>query len=180
MSTISLTDKVMTALINSALAITKVFASIVPPFSFIVAGLTAAATAVQIATIRSQTFEHGGHGELGGERHYSGGTHIPGIGEAEKGEYFGIINRSMTSKYRNDLPAIFDSLNAGKFHDVWSNANIQLQAEVDPWTKKMYDHMVNTPTIYTDSKGDTVKEYSNGRKRVIRKQPMQMRKQYPM
>ena len=120
------------ALIDSSLAIVKTLASVVFPFNVIAAGIIAATAGVQVAAIRSQTFAEGGHGELGGERHAQGGTPIPGIGEAERGEYFGIINRSMTQKYRKDLPAIFDSLNAGRFHDVWSNANIQLQTEIDP------------------------------------------------
>ena len=156
------------ALIDSSLAIVKTLASVVFPFNVIAAGIIAATAGVQVAAIRSQTFEGGGHGELGGERHAQGGTPIPGIGEAERGEYFGIINRSMTQKYRKDLPAIFDSLNSGRFHDVWSNANIQLQTEIDPWTKKIYDTMQSQPTIYTDSKGDTIKEYPSGRKIIIR------------
>ncbi len=156
------------ALINSAVAITKVFGSIIPPFSFIVAGLTAAATGVQIGIIKAQKFALGGHGKLRGERHHSGGTYLPGIGVAEKDEYFGIVNRQMTRKYQNDLPAIFDSLNAGRFHDVWSNANIQLQSEIDPWTKKIYDTLQSQATVYTDSGGDTVKEYPNGKKVIIR------------
>ena len=155
------------ALIDSSLAIVKTLASVVFPFNVIAAGIIAATAGVQVAAIRSQTFAEGGHGELGGERHAQGGTPIPGIGEAERGEYFGIINRSMTQKYRKDLPAIFDSLNSGRFHDVWSNANIQLQTEIDPWTKKMYTLMSSTANIYTDSKGDTVKEYPSGRKIVI-------------
>lgn len=122
-----------------------------------------------LATIKSVKFAEGGHGELGGERHSQGGTHLPGVGEAERGEYFGIINRQMTRKYSQDLPMIFDSLNSGKFHDVWDNANIQLQTNIDPWTKKIFDTLQATPSIYTDTKGDTVKEYPNGRKRVIRK-----------
>ena len=121
-----------------------------------------------VATIKSVKFGEGGHGELGGERHSQGGTYLPGIGEAERGEYFGIINRQMTRKYHQDLPGIFDSLNAGRFHDIWSNANIQLQESIDPYTKKMYDLMLNNPSIYTDSHGDTVKEYPDGRKRIIR------------
>ena len=121
-----------------------------------------------VSTIKSVKFAEGGHGELGGERHSQGGTHIPGIGEAERGEYFGIINRQMTRKYSQDLPGIFDSLNKGKFHDVWDNTNIHLQTELDPYTKKMYDLMSRTPNIYTDSNGDIIKEYPDGYKRVIR------------
>ena len=156
------------ALIDSSLAIVKTLSSVVFPFNVAAAALIAATAGVQVAAIRSQTFAEGGHGELGGERHAQGGTYLPGIGEAERGEYFGIINRSMTQKYRHDLPAIFDSLNAGRFHDVWSNANIQLQTEIDPWTKRIYDTMQSQATVYTDSRGDTVKEYPSGRKIIIR------------
>lgn len=157
------------ALIDSSLAILKALSSIVPPFNFIVAALVAAQTGIQIAAIRSQTFARGGHGELGGASHSQGGIPLPGIGVAERGEYFGIVNKQMTRRYAGDLPAIFDSLNAGKFHDVWSNANIQLQESIDPYTKQMYELMVKTPTVYTDTNGDTVKEYPDGHKRIIRK-----------
>ena len=139
------------------------------PFNIAAAALVAAQAGLQVAAIKSATFAEGGHGELGGERHSQGGTYLPGIGEAERGEYFGIINRQMTHKYSSDLPAIFDSLNAGKFHDVWDRSNVILQTEIDPWTKKMYDLMLKTPTTYTDTNGDVVKEYPDGYKRVIRK-----------
>jgi len=128
-----------------------------------------AQTAGIISTIKAVKFERGGHGELEGPSHSRGGIPIPGIGEAQGKEYFGIINKQMTAKYKNDLPAIFDSLNAGKFHDIWNNANIQLQTQVDPWTKKIYDTLQSQPSIYTDSHGDTVKEYPNGDKTIIRK-----------
>ena len=157
------------ALIDASLAILKTLSSVVFPFNVIAAAMIAAQAGIQVAAIKSQTFAKGGHGELGGERHSQGGTYLPGIGEAEKGEYFGIINRQMTRKYSHDLPMIFDSLNKGKFHDVWSNANIQLQENIDPWTKRMYDLMARTPTTYTDSNGDTVKEYPDGNIRIIRK-----------
>jgi len=120
------------------------------------------------ATIKSVKFAEGGHGKLGGERHSRGGTYIPGIGEAERGEYFGIVNRQMARKYHQDLPGIFDSLNAGRFHDVWSNANIQLQESIDPYTKKIYDLMQNQANIYIDTNGNTVKEYLTGHTRIIR------------
>jgi len=74
-------------------------------------------------------FEHGGHGILGGERHAFGGTYIDGIGEGEKGEYFGIISRPMTAKYKPILPLIFDSLNKGLFpdgKDVNVNSSVSL------------------------------------------------------
>lgn len=48
------------ALINTALAITKAYSSAPPPFNFILAGITAAAGAAQIAVIKSQQFAEGG------------------------------------------------------------------------------------------------------------------------
>jgi hypothetical protein len=39
----------------------------------------------------------------------------------------------------------------------------------DPYTKKMYDLMVKTPTVYFDTEGNTVKEYPTGKKFVIRR-----------
>ncbi len=122
-----------------------------------------------IGTITSVKFEKGGHGVLDGPSHSQGGIQIPGAGEAQGKEYYGIINQQMTRKYSGDLPGIFDSLNSGKFHDVWSNANIQLQTQVDPWTKKMYDQMMKTPTVYTDSNGDQVLKYPDGYTQVIRR-----------
>ncbi|KKK64931.1 hypothetical protein LCGC14_2979250, partial [marine sediment metagenome] len=122
-----------------------------------------------IGTIKSVKFEKGGHGVLDGPSHSQGGIHIPGVGEGQGEEYFGIINRQMTKRYSQELPAIFDSLNSGKFHDVWSNANIQLQTNIDPWTKKIYDTLQSTPNIYTDSNGDTIKEYPDGYMRVIKR-----------
>ena len=156
------------ALIDSSLAILKTLRSVIFPFNVVAAALIAAQAGMQVAAIRSQTFAEGGHGELGGKSHSQGGTFIPGIGEAEKGEYFGIINQQMTRKYNQDLPAIFDSLNAGKFYDVWSNANIQLQQNIDPYTKLMYELMQNQANIYSDSNGNTVKEYLTGHKRIIK------------
>ena len=119
--------------------------------------------------IKGVKFEKGGHGVLDGPSHSQGGIHIPGVGEGQGEEYFGIINRQMTKRYSQELPAIFDSLNSGKFHDVWSNANIQLQTNIDPWTKKIYDTLQSTPNIYTDSNGDTIKEYPDGYMRVIKR-----------
>lgn len=122
-----------------------------------------------VSTIKSVKFAKGGHGQLEGKRHSEGGVKIPGIGEAERGEYFGIVSRPMTRRYRSDLPKIFDSLNQGKFHEVWTNANIQLQESIDPYTKKMYDLMMKTPTTYIDSNGDTVREYPDGNKVIIKR-----------
>ena len=75
----------------------------------ILAGIIAAAGALQIAAIVSQPvpkFEKGG--EVGGKRHSEGGTMI----EAEKGEY--IVNRKQTSAHRRELNALNQSSDAFK------------------------------------------------------------------
>jgi hypothetical protein len=75
----------------------------------ILAGIIAAAGALQIAAIVSQPvpkFEKGG--EIGGKRHSEGGTLI----EAEKGEY--IVNRKQTSAHRRELNALNQSSDAFK------------------------------------------------------------------
>lgn len=60
------------AVINGALAITNVFATSAPPLSFILAGITAATTAVQVATIANQKFAKGGFTGSGGQRDETG------------------------------------------------------------------------------------------------------------
>jgi len=66
---------------------------------------------------------------LEGASHRNGGISLGAIGEAEHGEYFGIINKGMTRKYGNELPTIIDSLNSGRFHDVFSRSNIILNSD---------------------------------------------------
>ena len=96
---------ILQALVNAALAITQVFASTPPPASFIMAGITAATTAAEIAVIASQKYARGG--ELRGPSHAQGGIkgfvgnrHI----EAEGGEV--IINKRSSAKHRKLLSLI--------------------------------------------------------------------------
>jgi chromosome segregation ATPase len=157
------------ALIGGALAIVEIWEkwSAFPVLAAIFTGLTVAQTAMQVAVIKGQKFAKGGSGILEGNVHASGGINV-GIGEAEAGEHVSITSRAMTSKYGSSmLDAVSNSINQGKFFDVWSNANKSMGG--DPYTKKMYEMMQNTPTVYTDSWGNTVKEYPNGQKYVIRR-----------
>lgn len=158
------------AVLNGALGITKTYAEYgFSPVGIAAAALLAATTAAQVAVISSQKFAKGGFGVLGGNMHVSGGTHIPGIGEAEKGEAVGIISRRATSNYGADmLEGVFKTIENGSFYDVWGTANrqISINAPIDPYTRKMYEHMINTPSYYIDSNGATV-EVLNGQKRVI-------------
>lgn len=54
------TVAIVQAVINTALGVTQALSSAPPPYNFILAALTAAAGAVQIATIKSQAFAEGG------------------------------------------------------------------------------------------------------------------------
>lgn len=96
---------IISALINGAVAITKVFGSTPPPASFILAGITAATTAAQIATIATQKYARGG--ELHGASHAQGGIkgNIQGHNiELEGGEI--VINKRSSAKYRKALSLI--------------------------------------------------------------------------
>lgn len=159
------------ALINGAMAITEIWRKWAahPVIAGIFTAITAAQTVAQVAVIRAQKFAKGGSGILDGAVHASGGIQIPGIGEAESGEHFSIASRRATSKYgAKMLDAVSSSINQGKFFEVWSNAN-KVMNNGDPYTRKMYELMVKTPTVYPDSVGNTVKEYPNGKKIVIKR-----------
>ena len=130
--------------------------------------ISIASTVAQVAIIRAQKFAKGGSGILNGPVHASGGIDV-GIGEAEGGEHIAITSRKMTSRYGGKmLDAVSNSINQGKFFEVWANVNREMGVS-DPYTKKMYELMTKTPTVYTDTDGNTVKEYPNGQKYVIKR-----------
>ena len=158
------------AIVNAAMAITEIWRkyATMPVYAGILTALNAAQMGAQIAIIKSQKFAKGGSGVLFGPTHASGGINV-GIGEAEGGEHIAITSRKMTSRYgAKMLDAVSNSINQGKFFEVWANVNKEMGVS-DPYTKKMYDLMKKTPTVYTDTNGNTVKEYPNGQKYVIRK-----------
>jgi hypothetical protein len=158
------------AIINGALAITKTFADYgFTPAAWVAAALVAVQTGIQVAVIRAQRFAHGGSGIVNGPVHASGGVTVPGVGIVEGGEHFAVTSRAMTSKYgASMLDAVSKSINQGKFFEVWANVNKDMGIS-DPYTKKMYDLMKNTPTTYIDTEGNTVKEYPSGRKDIIKR-----------
>jgi len=136
------------------------------PIMAIIAGV---AGGIEIAAIAGESFAEGGSGLLDdkggvlqGKRHSQGGVNLGAIGEAERGEYFGIVNRQMTKKYAGDLPNIFDSLNNGAFHEIWGRSNVTTG---DPYTKKMYELMQNTPVIIPE--GKRIEKYPTGRTRIV-------------
>ena len=73
---------ITTAIIDTALGVTKALGSAPPPYNFVLAALTAAAGAVQIATIKAQPFAEGGvitRPTLGLVGEYPGATRNPEI-----------------------------------------------------------------------------------------------------
>lgn len=98
------------AIINGALAITKVPTQIPFPASIPFQIALALQTAAQIATIRAQKFAGGHYEVLKGRRHAQGGVDI-GIGEAEAGEGVAVFSRQATQKYGKFLPAFVKAMN---------------------------------------------------------------------
>jgi hypothetical protein len=90
------------AVSNIALGVSKALSSAPPPFNIALAGITASAGAIELATIANSPYEDGGF--IGGKRHSQGGTII----EAEQGEY--IINRKAVEKL--GLP-LMEAVNSG-------------------------------------------------------------------
>lgn len=97
------------AAISTALGVTKALGSAPPPLNFVLAGLTGAAGALQIATISRQQepefssdkiFAKGGI--IGGRSHSMGGTKFYGDDgskfEAEKGEAMFVLNKNATDQ----------------------------------------------------------------------------------
>jgi len=159
---------ITSAIINTAQGIVKVLSDYGLPWGLIPAAAMAALGAVQISTISSQEFAEGGSGLLDdkggvlqGKSHAQGGVNLGAIGEAERGEYFGIVNKQMTKKYGGELPGIFDSLNNGAFHEVWNNRS----SGGDPYNKKIYEAMMNTPQFIPE--GKRTERYPNGRTRIV-------------
>jgi len=158
---------IVSAIISTAQGVARAFGDFPFPYSLIPAALVAGLGAAEISTIASQEFAEGGSGLLGdqggvlpGKPHSQGGVNLGAIGEAERGEYFGIVNKQMSKKYAGDLPGIFDSLNNGAFHEVWSRG----ASGHDPYTKKMYELMKEIP--HTVQSGPRIEKY-HGRTRII-------------
>ena len=146
---------IIQAIINTALGVTQALGGSPPPLNFILAALVGIAGGVEIGTISSQQFAEGGHGEidkkkggvLSGKRHSQGGIKLPGIGEAEGGEYFAIINRDATRRYANQLPLLFDSINNQRYEQMFSRRGINMNVNVnDRYGKEMLSEMKRKKT----------------------------------
>lgn len=83
----------------------------------------------QVAAVKDEEYGDGGLEFLEGGSHASGNDINLGVSNsrgrrmrAEGGEALAIINKRSTSKYKNVLPAIVNSLNKGTFEDKYLNA----------------------------------------------------------
>jgi len=106
--------QIVQAIINGASAIINSLNSAPAPYNFILAALTGAAVAIQIATIENAPppkFEKGG--KVNGNRHYAGGTLI----EAEKDEF--IVNRKDALKHDKLLEAINNGRAEKYIHEMY-------------------------------------------------------------
>lgn len=138
---------IIQAVINTAVGVTQALAQGGGILGVILGAIVLAAGAIEIATISGQQFEKGGHGKidkdkggvLQGKSHKDGGIKLPGIGEAQGGEYFAVINRGSTEKYKDTLPVVMEALNQGTFEKVvqqFINENPEMLAELFPVGRK--------------------------------------------
>lgn len=74
------------------------------------------AMGLSIAAIKSEAasqaqFEHGTAQVLGGRSHSQGGVNLGVLGEAEQGEFLGILNKKDSQRYAKPLMNLFDGIN---------------------------------------------------------------------
>ena len=139
------------AIINTALAVTNALGTVQPFWlALVMAGLAVGLGIYEVATIEGEQFEAGGYGfidknkggKLKGKRHSQGGIDIPGVGNVEGGEYFGVISRGATAKYGDTLGLIFDALNQQQFEKVFQRNPAAVNVTVsDYYQRKIYEEI---------------------------------------
>lgn len=144
--------------------------------------------AAQLAKNTTNTEEYGeGTVELlEGGSHASGndidlGTKKDGTKRrAEGGEFFAVINKRNSRRFRKYIPDVINSLNNGTFAHKYLNAyggeNLPLTVNVSekPDLRKLSDDVSairkrGERKTYTDARGNEIREYKNVRRRIIRR-----------
>ena len=144
--------------------------------------------AAQLAKNTTNTEEYGeGTVELlEGGSHASGndidlGTKKDGTKRrAEGGEFFAVINKRNSRRFRKYIPDVINSLNNGTFAHKYLNAyggdNLPLMVNVSekPDLRKLSDDVSairksSERKTYTDACGNEIREYKNVRRRIIRR-----------
>ena len=145
------------ALIGGSVAAVNALKLLPNPLAFVLAGLAATQTAIEIATIKSQKFAKGGW--IDGKPHSEGGTII----EAEKGEF--VINRRSSSKY----PRLIEGINEDNQLKILSSLRMDkaVQTNHDPYNRKIYEALVNK-AVYGETNDFYIIEKGN-QKLMIKK-----------
>ena len=139
--------------------------------------------AVQAVSAGSEEYGEGTVELLEGGSHQSGhdidlGTKSDGTKRrAEGGEFFAVINKRNSRKYRREIPAVIGALNNGTFAEKYLNAyaggNINITADTPErdLTRLSDDvHSIKEQgerTTYFDGKGNTIVIYKN-LKRIVK------------
>lgn len=155
---------IIQATINTALGVTSAFASSAPPASYILAAITAAAGAVQIGLIASQTFAKGGYTGNGLMSPDETGERPVGI--VHEKEF--VFDRHTTAKNRNifeyihknkiNLNDMFKANRLGNFGGITIDKNIELNelkneiSELKQIMRGLPERMPRTSVAF-DSKG---------------------------
>ncbi len=127
------------------------------------------ASKVRANQLASQEFGDGGLEILGGGTHASGNDTVIGYNngyqlKGEKNEAVAVINSKNTSKYRNVLPDIVDSLNRGVFEEMFvgdqlgGHADVHLNLDDMPQNMRK---MANRKSTVVDGAGRRIETYKN-------------------
>lgn len=149
---------IIQAIINTAVGVTGSLAQ-GGILGIVMAAITLALGIAEIALISSQTFKKGGHGILNkykggvlqGKRHEQGGVSLGDVGTAEQGEYFAVLNRDATNKYKGILPLIFDALNQQKFDSMFSPKDVNVNMTGENKYDRLIYETLSKPKIKTDT-----------------------------
>ncbi len=149
-----------TAIVETAVAVTRALAASPPPFNFIMAGLVAAAGGVQIGTIIAQTIQGFLHGGLvGNERKVleSPDGRISGAGTTRSDSILArlsnqefVVNAKATSQNIDLLQAINEGrrlrqfVNGGSISDRKAGSAIVIPAPSSPSVTREFNITVNT------------------------------------
>lgn len=150
-----------------------------------------AASKIKAAQLAKNTVDTEEYGEgtvelLEGGSHASGndidlGTKKDGTKRrAEGGEFFAVINKRNSRRFRKYIPDVINSLNNGTFAHKYLNAyggeNLPIMVNVNEKTdlRKLSDDVSairksGERKIYTDARGNEIREYKNVRRRIIRR-----------
>ena len=134
--------------------------------------------ATQLAKKNTETYGDGTVELLSGGSHQSGndidlGTKPDGTRRrAEGGEFFAVINKRNSRKFRKIIPSVINSLNDGTFAHKYLNAysgdhglNVVLQNDTPDLRELKSDvseiRRQNETRVYTDANGNVISVYKN-------------------